>query len=498
MPLVCARRLGYSYSDRVRLFDDVEFCLSPGWYGLVGANGTGKTTLARLIAGELRPTVGQIGVEPKDCSTVLCPQEVTLFSEDLRHFSESHERTACRLRGLLGLVPETLERWETLSPGERKRWQLGTALSRSPDVLIVDEPTNHLDADGRAYLIEALSQFPGVGIAISHDRELLGALTHATLRIHAGKVASFPGSYAEAQKLWEAAREETMERRAELLSRRQRLEQRLVATGNDRQAADRRRSAGSRMKNIHDHDGSSFAMTERARGGEASIGRRLRVMTGQLERLTERIPEVDVDKTLGRSVFLGYVPAPKPHILGLYGEDVASGNHLVLRDARVTLARDARVHLRGPNGAGKTTLLEALLRSASETAADHILYLPQELRPPMVEALRRDTLALPKTERGKLLSILSALGVDPEHVLGSSAWSPGESRKLKLAYGMARHAWALVLDEPTNHLDLASIERLETALRAYPGAILLVSHDATFAARCTNQAWEIRQGKVET
>ena len=99
-------------------------------------------------------------------------------------------------------------------------------------------------------------------------------------------------------------------------------------------------------------------------------------------------------------------------------------------------------------------------------------------------------------EQGRVLSIVAALGVDPEALLASARPSPGEARKLALAFGLARQVWALVLDEPTNHLDLPSIERIEAALADYPGALVIVTHDDAFARRCTDTVWELRDGRV--
>ena len=104
--------------------------------------------------------------------------------------------------------------------------------------------------------------------------------------------------------------------------------------------------------------------------------------------------------------------------------------------------------------------------------------------------------ALSPETRGRVLNVTSALGVDPAQLLASRDPSPGEARKLTLAWGMARNAWALILDEPTNHLDLPSIERLESALVAFPGAVLLVSHDEQFARACTSTVWNIADGRV--
>lgn len=494
MPFVCAERLGFSYMDRVSLFEDVSFRLSPGWYGLVGANGLGKTTLARLMAGELKPTCGRLWLEPREAKVVICRQELRTANLELFQFAQRPEREAAAQRGILNLEPTMLLHWETLSPGERKRWQIGAALAEEPELLILDEPTNHLDSIARNYLIHALRRFRGVGIAISHDRELLATLTTATLRVQSGSVQSLALSYAEARETWQADVTRRNLVRHQLMNQHKELQERIHVARCDQRTAQKQRSAGARMKNTRDHDASSFAKTGRAANGEARISRRLRVMATELDRSGSNIPEFVVDRTIGRSVFLDYESAPKPRILQLDGEDLYAGKRLILRDVRVFLERHTRTRLSGPNGAGKTTLIRALL--ARSTSSEHLLYLPQELCLEEIGRLQAAVRELSRTERGRIMSIVAALGIDPERLQGSLALSPGEARKLKLALGLATHAWALILDEPTNHLDLPSVERLEAALVAFPGAILLVTHDTAFAKALTDQIWEIQGQRV--
>jgi ATPase subunit of ABC transporter with duplicated ATPase domains len=495
MSCILAESLGFSYSGRVQLLENLNFYLTDGWYGLVGANGGGKTTLANLIIGELEPTAGRILLEPKDAVVALCRQEQNSVSADIVAFARSDRSVDFRARGQFGLNPEDIERFETLSPGERKRWQLAATLSMSPDVLIVDEPTNHLDEAAKTKLFELLIGFHGVGIIISHDRFLLDELTGATLRLNDATISQYPKNYSGARSLWSAEAEQKECVRRTLRKRQATLAERLLQAKRGREAASKQRSAGVRMKNIHDHDGSSFARTERAANGEARMSRQIGLVAAELDRVREKIPEFVEDKTIGRSIFVDYVPAPTPKICALTDETICVGNRILLRHVHVSLDRGARVHLKGANGSGKTKLIETLV-SRMNAARDRILYLPQEFGSEASLTLKNRILRLERATRGRTLAILAAFGVDPSRVLDSVTYSPGEARKIYLALGLGAHVWALVLDEPTNHLDLPSIERLEKALAAFPGAVLLASHDWVFAQACTDRVWSIENGNV--
>ena len=496
MPSLRLHRLSFAHNDAVPLLDAVDLHLSAGWTGLVGENGAGKTTLLRLLAGELQPDEGHVRCEPPAAVIVTCPQAVEHLTPEIEGFAARRSAVACRLAGELGLDAGELQRWSTLSPGERKRWQIGAALASDADVLLLDEPTNHLDAVGRSLLVGALRRFRGVGVVVSHDRPLLEELTESTLRIHRGAGRIYPGSYEASRRAWEA------EEHAEIEAyQRKREEQRAVARRLDDArrtlaSADASRRSKTRMKDRNDNDARGSLAKGNAAFAEKRAGKTVGIVRRELERAVEEVASIAIEKDVGRSVFVGYARAPSPWLFQLDAKEICAGDAAVLGAVNLAVGREDRVHLEGANGAGKTTLLRALLASA-RVPAEKILHLPQDLRVEEERALLASVRALPPVERGRVLSLVAALGVDPDRLLGSAQPSPGEARKLGIALGLGRHAWACVLDEPTNHLDLPSIERLERALVAYPGALLLVTHDRTLARACTRTTWKIGGGRVE-
>jgi len=494
MPSLRTHALASPYANAL-FFAPIDLHLTPGWTGLVGPNGSGKTTLLRLLAGALAPAGGRVVRDPPDLSIVTCPQDVETCSPEIERLAAAQGPTR-RLHGSLGLEPRDLARWSSLSPGERKRWQIGAALAAEPDMLLLDEPSNHLDAEAHGLLLAALRQFRGIGLLVSHDRTLLDRLTTRTLRIHRGALQLWPGPYSAARPAWEAARAASNAERAALQGERQVLTRRLGDARRDQAGADLHRSAGQRMKNIHDHDASGLFADFRVANAERKAGRNVHVLRGELQRNAAALAGTRHDHDRGASVVLTGARAPTPYVLAVDLPELRAGPRRLLGPVRLALARDARVHLAGRNGAGKSTLIRALLGGA-RCPRERILEVPQDMSREtclkILEGLRRAD----ADERGRVLTRVDALGVDPGALLASPCPSPGEARKLLLAQGLARGAWALVLDEPSNHLDLPAIERLEAALLDYPGAILLVSHDEALASRVTTSTWTLADGTVQ-
>jgi ATPase subunit of ABC transporter with duplicated ATPase domains len=456
--------------------------LRPGWIGLVGPNGAGKTTLLRLVQGALAPTSGHLTVEPAGARVLLCAQRVEEREPLIESFAGALEGRARRLQGRLRLDPEDLGRWSTLSPGERKRWQVGAALWSEPEVLLLDEPTNHLDEEGLALLRAGLAEHRGVGLLVSHDRALLDQATHSTLRLSDGGARLWPLPFEAAQEAWRADEEQAREAQRETRRRLQGEERKLDAKRRTLESAGRMRSAGARMRNRHDSEARSLGADFRAETAEQAHAAALRKVQRKAGALEERLAGLSVRDEAGQDLFVRFEPCPRRLALSHQGDLAAPGGRLLARGLSVQVARDEHLWLRGPNGSGKTTLLSALVAGCG-LPAEKVLHLPQEL--PLEES-RADlaaVLQLPPEARGRVLQLVHALGVEPDRLLRSQAPSPGEGRKLRLALGLGRHAWLLALDEPTNHLDLPATERLEAALRAFPGALLLVTHDARLGER---------------
>lgn len=488
--------LSFSYSGAVEVLEGVSFSLSPGWTGVVGANGSGKTTLLRILAGEVGVDPPMLRRVPGEQVIRYCPQQVGEMSTSIQGLAQRSDGAARRIMGMLELDPPQLHRWPSLSPGERKRWQIASALADSPDVLLLDEPTNHLDAHARRLLHEQLKGFRGIGVLVSHDRELLDLLTRQTLRISGGaQVAAYTGNYTAAREIWLTEEEHLRDSLTRFQGEERKIKKRLDSARRSHGAAEKKTSTATRMKGIRDTDARSMAAKGRAASGERSLGRQVGLLRKELDRAKEAVGKARVEKELGGSVFVLEEPAPRSTLIHLEAPRILRGGRALLEDVDVTIRRDGRIHLQGPNGSGKTTLMLELLR-ASSLPRERVLYLPQELPTEEIRRNGEEMRTLPDDKKGRLLQIVAALGIRPERLLATESPSPGEARKLALAMGLTRQAWLLMLDEPTNHLDLPSIERIEAALGQYSSALVLVTHDARLARTLTRDSWRIQEGRL--
>ncbi|MDQ3425444.1 MAG: ATP-binding cassette domain-containing protein [Actinomycetota bacterium] len=488
------------------LFQNVSFTVGRrDRLSLAGPNGAGKTTLLRALFGETSLQGGELAFAkgtrialhdqrpPRDLGLTLreyvlsgardllaveeelgrLEREMADGAHDegtLRRYADAQarlehaggwawrERAARAVRGL-GFRDEDLDRQlSTFSGGELTRASLARALAVEPDLLLLDEPTNHLDVESLEWLEAELATLDAAVILVAHDRWFLEAVTTAVLELAPGGAHYFAGPWHEWRREKAAravAAERTADRVSEDIARLERFVERF------RYKKSKARQAQAKLTQIGRLEKDRAA----ARGTLASLtqGRR----------------------TLG----FDFLQPPRTGRVVLDAENISlsAGDKTLLEDANIVLERGEKVALVGPNGSGKTTLLEALLSRRSPDGSVASLghgvvpaYFSQHTQELPAHGSVLDcavaATGLPRPQAQMLLGRFLFSGWEM-HERPVSALSGGERRRLALALLVASGANLLVLDEPTNHLDLESREALEAALEAFPGTVLIVSHD---------------------
>ena len=489
------------------LFDGVSFKVERrDRVALAGPNGAGKTTLLRALAGETTLQGGELAFQ-KGTRIALHDQRPPLqrgltlreyvlagasdlvAAEDelrrleramaegehgeatLRRYADAQarlehaggyawrDRAVAVVRGL-GFAEADLDReLDTFSGGELTRASLARTLGGDPDLLLLDEPTNHLDVESLEWLERELQSLDAGIIVVAHDRWFLEAVTNAVLELEAGRSTYFAGPW-HAWRREKAARLQAASKAADRIGRDIERLERFVA---------------------------------RFRASTEKKARQAQTKITQIKRLEKKRSGVqgEIDLLTRRSKRLGFAFLNPPRsgrtVLEAEGLGVAIGERVLLDGVDFAIERGEHIALVGPNGSGKTTLLETIL-GVRQPAAGSV-----RLGHGVVPAYFSQQ-ELELDERGSVLQCVQTMTnlqrPDAQALLGRflfSGWaehekqvtvlSGGERRRLALAVVVASGANFLVLDEPTNHLDLESREALEAALEAFPGTVLLVSHD---------------------
>ena len=462
--------------------------LASGFTGIIGPNGAGKTTLLRLATGDLAPSQGVIHLPS---TARYCAQRTDEPPAELAALLESWDGESYELRARLGVEWDFLERWDSLSHGERKRAQIATALWEQPDLLAIDEPTNHIDSAGRELLVSALERYRGIGLLVSHDRELLDRLCTECIWLEPAGANVYPGGYSAAVEQRELAHETAIRTRDNAKRERDRLQREVISRREEASRSHKERS--KRGIDAKDHDAKFKKNAARLTGKDGQAGRLMKQLEGRDERAREQLAAAKVDKRREVSIWLPGSKARRRIVLHLDEGSIELSDARQLHFPALTISATDRIAITGSNGTGKSTLVNHLLRSAiSPTDLDqNVLVMPQEIDAATGTQVLHDARGLKAKELGHVMNVVSRLGSRPDQLLQSAEPSPGEIRKLLLALGMARSPYLIVMDEPTNHLDLPSIEALELALSDCPCALLLVSHDQRFLSGLAQVQWRI-------
>ncbi len=493
MALITLTQAHLAYGH-VPLLDHTDFALeSQERVGLIGRNGTGKSSLLKILAGLEKPDDGTVQVQ-NGLRIAYVPQEpeldlaATVFDAASAGLKDAIEAREIYLSGGEGhdldalqsriealdawnweqRVEETLHRLHldgattvgTLSGGNKKRVALAQALVSRPDVLLLDEPTNHLDLDSITWLEDLLLEFKGSVLTISHDRAFLDRVATRMVELDRGRLLSYPGNFAQYQTLKEVQlqQEAVINARADKLlaqeevwirkgveARRTRAQGRITRLEKLREQRAQRRDAVGRVR---------LEVASAAAGGK---------IVAELEKVSKRFGEGPTAKQ-------------------------------VVKDFSCTILRGDKVGLMGPNGAGKTTLLRMILGQLAPDSGTvrqgsqlDVAYFDQMRDQVDLDATLEDFIS-PGSEwieignrRTHVKSYLSDFLFSPARANAPvRTLSGGERNRLLLARLFARPANVLVLDEPTNDLDIDTIELLEDLLADFPGTVFLVSHDRRF------------------
>ena len=485
---------------------------------LLGANGTGKTTLLKLLTGQLEPDSGEIFLAPKKRVSLISQIPVypagftveDVLSSAFRHLDElrakmtgleetmASDASDAVLRRYDALTAEyerlggysaDYERervangldisaamrgqpFDSLSGGEKTRVNLARLLLEDTDILLLDEPTNHLDLKSTEWLEEFLLRFKGTVLTVSHDRWFLDVIAQRTIELTDGQCAFYSGNYSF------------------FVQEKQRRYDEMLAQYEKNQ------------KEIAHLEAAADKLHLWAFMGNDKLHKRAFSMEKRIARL-QTAPKPKTERKLkarfSESEFRG------DEVLVIEGLSKSYGDKRLFADLELLIEPGERVAVMGDNGSGKSTLVKLIL--GEETPDDgyarvgpaiKTAYLPQLVVFDHPERSALDTLiydcrATPQEARDRLASF-NFTGEDALKTVGTL--SGGEQSRLRLCMLMKSDVSLLILDEPTNHLDIASREWIEAALADYEGTLLFVSHDRWFVDAFATRVWELKDGKL--
>ena len=462
--ILTAKNIKKQYGLRT-ILDFETFAIYEGErVGVVGLNGAGKTTLLHILSGEIPPDEGQVYRLRQ--------------SAYIRQFEEREEG-------------------ETLSGGENVKKRIQRELSLEDSIVFADEPTANLDKDGVKWL-ESRMKAARTMMIISHDRQLMDKLCTRMIEVREGKLHFYTGNYTDyvRQKQEEEAR--IAQQKAEL----QHIKTQLAKAIEAKERHVSRQKKQKKKDQLKNSSEARLGGYKRA-ASHQKLEKEAQVMKHRVGRLNEQLEKLDTIRKAPkfRMNFSRTNPPEGKIVVQCQNLSFAYGDKIIFNRAEFAVPNGQKIAITGKNGAGKTTLLRLLYqKDAQFTVAPKLKwgYLWQGLENLMDEkTVLENVLAVSVQERAEAYSILAGLlftGTDFDKKAG--VLSGGERIRLSLAMLIASDCNALLLDEPTNYLDIPSVEAVQATIKAYPGTVLIVSHDAYFLQAVADQEWQVESGKI--
>jgi macrolide transport system ATP-binding/permease protein len=469
-----------------KILNNIQFEIKNGErIGLVGNNGTGKTTLANLLFGRIHPDKGVIE-KTNDCKIGYLSQSIDYEFND---FHESLTRESDLLKHASQLGLNKVFEWEEerlshLSGGEKLKLALSMIWATKPDLLILDEPTNHLDFKGITWLISELDNFQGPVLIISHDRHFLDKTVTRIFELENGKINFFNGNFSEyrKEKQKRAANQlhqyEVQQRQNEKIE----IQMEQLKTWSEKAHRDSTKKGEGPVKR---QNGFKEYHRVKAKKLDNQVKSKMKRLQSELEKNKVEKPTEDVKVQFqfdsrgkrGKRVIEATMLAK------------SFGDRTLFQNSHFYINHGDHIGLLGENGCGKSTLIKILL--GNESVSDGELWKSESMK---IAYLSQDVLDLPeekhaiealgltdKQEIFRARTLLANLGLKEQFLTKPiGTLSLGERTRVKLVEILMKEYDVLILDEPTNHLDLPSREQLEKTLSEYSGTLITVSHDYYF------------------
>lgn len=519
--MISVDNLSVSFSGAT-LFSDVSFVINPtDKIALMGKNGAGKSTMMKIIAGEQAPSKGGVSV-PNDAVIAYLPQHLltedncTVFEEAAKAFKqifqmreemerlnkELETRTDYESEAYMAIIEKVTDLGEKFyqieevnydaevekalkglgfkqadfqrqtkefSGGWRMRIELAKILLQKPDLILLDEPTNHIDIESVIWLENFLVNNANAVMVISHDRAFIDNITNRTIEVTMGRIYYYKANYSHYLEL-------RKDRRAHQIKAYQ--EQQKIIADN-------------------------MAFIERFKGTYSKTNQ-----VNSRERMLEKMELIEIDEIDNSALNLQFPPAPRAGDYPVIAKDVSKtyGDHVVFKDASMTISRGEKVCFVGRNGEGKSTMIKAILGEISVDGSCQlghnvkVGYFAQNQASLLDTSLTVfqtvDEVAKGeiRTQIKNILGCFMFKGDDIDKKV--SVLSGGEKTRLAMVKLLLEPVNLLILDEPTNHLDLKSKDVLKEALKTFDGTLILVSHDRDFLHGLSQKVFEFKDQRV--